>query len=268
MEMRMSLGAIHVHSNYSDGEFTLAELRRIFVSAGCCFLCTTDHAEAFDKEKLGGYISECQSLSDEQFQFIPGLEYECESRIHILGYGVTSLMRTKDPVEVIRRINDLGGISVIAHPPDWAFESIESFGGQLRGIEVWNSKYDGRYAPRPGTFQLLHKMRECSPDLHAYYGLDLHWKRQFRELFIRINSAGFSRSEVLEALSSGNYCGVYANQQFPSSGRLPSALIARFATVHGRSSQFRRFVKRCMKFLDQTGLRLPVAIKAQLRRLF
>jgi hypothetical protein len=177
-------------------------------------------------------------------------------------------MRTKDPVEVIRRINDLGGISVIAHPPDWAFESIESFGGQLRGIEVWNSKYDGRYAPRPGTFQLLHKMRECSPDLHAYYGLDLHWKRQFRELFIRINSAGFSRSEVLEALSSGNYCGVYANQQFPSSGRLPSALIARFATVHGRSSQFRRFVKRCMKFLDQTGLRLPVAIKAQLRRLF
>jgi hypothetical protein len=264
----MSLGAIHVHSNYSDGEFTLAELRRVFESAGCCFLCTTDHAEAFDEEKLGGYISECQSLSDERFQIIPGLEYECEARIHILGYGVTSLMRTKDPVEVIRRINDLGGISVIAHPPNWAFASIESFGGQLKGIEVWNSKYDGRYAPRPGTFQLLHKMRERSPDLRAYYGMDLHWKRQFRELFIRMNSAGFSRSEVLGALSSGNYCGVCANQQFPSSGRLPNAVIARFATVHRRSSQFRRFAKRCMNLLDQTGLRLPVPIKAQLRRLF
>jgi len=264
----MSLGAIHVHSNYSDGEFTLAELRRIFISAGCCFLCTTDHAEAFDEEKLSGYISECQSLSDDRFQFIPGLEYECEARLHILGYGVTSLMLTKDPVEVIRRINDLGGISVIAHPPNWAFESIESFGGQLKGIEVWNSKYDGRYAPRPGPFQLLHKMRERAPDLHAYYGLDLHWIRQFRELFIRINSIGFSRSEVLEALLSGNYCGVCANQLFPSSGSLPSAVVARFATVHGRSSQFRRFAKRCVNFLDQAGLRLPTAIKAQFRRLF
>ena len=264
----MLLGAIHIHSNYSDGEFTLADLRQIFVSAGCCFLCTSDHAEAFDEEKLSDYISECQSLSDERFQLIPGLEYECESRIHILGYGVTSLMRTKDPVEVIRRINDLGGISVIAHPPNWAFESIELFGSQLRGIEVWNSKYDGRYAPRPSTFQLLHKMREHSPNLHAYYGLDLHWKHQFRGLYIRMNCVGFSRSDVLHALSSGNYCGVCADRKFPSSGRLPSALIARFAAVHGRSSQFRRFAKRCMKFFDQTGLRLPVPIKAQLRRFF
>jgi hypothetical protein len=32
-----------------------------------------------------------------------------------------------------------------------------------RGIETWNSKYDGRYAPRSGTFALLQRLRQRAP---------------------------------------------------------------------------------------------------------
>jgi aryl-alcohol dehydrogenase-like predicted oxidoreductase len=43
------------------------------------------------------------------------------------------------------------------------------------GIEVWNSKYDGRYAPRPGTFEMLARTKVRRPDVRAFYGQDLHW---------------------------------------------------------------------------------------------
>src|SRR3712207_4736603 len=123
----MHRGAFHCHSTYSDGECTLAELREMFVAAGLDFVCMTDHAEFFDEEKLRAYVQECESLSDERFRFVAGLEYECERRMHVLGYGVTTLAGTTDPQGVIRHIEREGGVSVIAHPMDSMFEWIETF---------------------------------------------------------------------------------------------------------------------------------------------
>ena len=91
----MLKGAIHVHSTYSDGEFTLSELKEIFVSAGCSFVCMTDHAEYFDADSREAYKSECLKLSDSKFLFIPGVEYTCRERMHILAYGGTSSVTTQ-----------------------------------------------------------------------------------------------------------------------------------------------------------------------------
>ncbi len=54
----MFKGAIHLHSVYSDGEFTLAELREALVAAGCSFACMTDHAEYFDRLMTRDYVAE------------------------------------------------------------------------------------------------------------------------------------------------------------------------------------------------------------------
>ena len=91
----MLQGALHIHSTYSDGELTLAELRQVFVAAGCRFACVTDHAEAFDDARLEAYRRECDEQSDDRFRFIAGLEYTCEGRMHVLGYGVTTPHRTR-----------------------------------------------------------------------------------------------------------------------------------------------------------------------------
>src|SRR6476620_7816676 len=147
----MFKAAIHCHSTYSDGEFTLSELRHVYQREGYQVVCMTDHAESFDPESLRAYVAECQSLSDEDFRFIPGLEFECERRMHILGYGVTALTESAEPQEVIRHIEHQGGLSVIAHPGDSMFDWIETFEKLPSGIEVWNSKYDGPFAPRPRT---------------------------------------------------------------------------------------------------------------------
>jgi hypothetical protein len=264
----MLKGAIHIHSTYSDGEFTLPELRDLFRSEECGFVCMTDHAEAFDAESLAKYHEECAALSDANFCFVPGLEYGCEQKMHILGYGARQLAQTVNPQEVIRHIEAQNAISVIAHPRDDHFAWIESFETLPRGIETWNSKYDGRYAPRPGTFALLQRLRERQPAMQAFYGQDLHWKRQFHGLFVQIQRDTPRPEAVLDALATGAYAGSKAELALPPSGILPEDLLATFAKEHEKSDRIRNFLKSGKKAFDRIGLRLPASIKAQLRRLF
>ncbi len=264
----MQKGAIHIHSTYSDGEYTLYELREIYASIGCSFVCVTDHAEAFDQEKLKRYRDECALLSGTSFCFLPGIEYECDRRIHILGYGVTLPANSTDPEEVIRHIDGCGGVSVIAHPRDDAFAWIYSFQVLPQGIETWNSKYDGRYAPRPATFHLLAKLQQRKPNLHAFYGQDLHWRKQFRGLFTWVDCDVLTQDRLLAALARGSYYGLKGKLQLPSNGHLPEQTLERFAGWRRYSDGMRRFVMSANQVSKQLGLTVPPRVKAQLRRIF
>lgn len=263
----MMKGAAHVHSTYSDGEFTLAELRQVFLDQGCRFVCMTDHADYFAAEQLEAYVGECRALSDEKLFFVPGLEFECEKRMHILGYGATRLIESTDPETVIRNIEAQGAVSVIAHPKNEFFDWIAGFHTLPQGIETWNSKYDGRYAPRPETFALLQNLRQRRPGMHAFYGQDLHWKKQFRELFIDVDSAANAQG-VLAALAQGAYRGVKGELTLPSSGILEEAQLSKFASAHAASYRMWRFLKGGKQVLDRVGIGVPESLKAQLRRIF
>jgi hypothetical protein len=264
----MLKGALHVHSTYSDGEFTLSELREIFLSEGCRFVCMTDHAEYFDQESIEQYVSECESLSDDSFRFVPGLEYRCERNMHILGYSATKLTESTDPQEVFRHIDSQGALSVIAHPKDDSFAWIESFDTLPLGIETWNTKYDGRYAPRIGTFALLLRLKERSPRMHAFYGQDLHWQNQFRGMSVIVECDALDPSSILSALAAGKYSAEKDKLRLPSSGVLPEALLAEFDRDHARSRWMWQFFKNGKQTLDRLGIRIPESLKAQLRRIF
>jgi hypothetical protein len=264
----MLKGALHIHSKYSDGEFTLEELRKIFLSESCSFVCMTDHAEYFDEESVRRYVAECESLSDAKFRFVPGLEYRCERDMHILGYHATKLIQGTDPQDVIRHIDAQGAVSVIAHPKNEFFEWIESFVALPQGIETWNSKYDGRYAPRSGTFALLQRLKQRAPGMHAFYGLDLHWKKQFRGFFVTIDCDSAETGAILAALTAGKYTAQKDDLRLPSSGILPDPLLEQFDRVHARSRRMRRWLKNGKKMLDRLGIRFPESLKAQIRRIF
>jgi PHP domain-containing protein len=261
-------GAIHIHSTYSDGEFTLRELRELMISAGCDFVCMTDHAESFDRAKLAVYTRECERLSDDRFRFVAGLEYTCDRRMHVLGLGVSSLVKTTDPQEVIRHIKDQGGVSVIAHPMDTMFDWIETFDALPNGVETWNSKYDGRYAPRPGTFRLLQRLQEREPRMRAFYGIDLHWRKQFRGLFNVLQASASDRNEILSALAAGDYFATKDDLELSSRGELSESLIARFERAHARSDRLRSLAKTAKKMTSRAGLTAPAPLKAYLRKLF
>lgn len=264
----MLKGALHAHSTYSDGEFTLSELRDIFLSEGCSFLCMTDHAEYFDRQSIDRYVSECKSLSDHKFCFVAGLEYRCERDMHILGYSATKLTDTRDPQEVIRHIEGQQAVSVIAHPKNDFFEWIESFQTLPRGIEVWNTKYDGRYAPRSGTFALLQRLKQRAPEMHAFYGLDLHWKKQFRRLCVELDCDSLDPAAILAALAAGDYTAHKNELALPASGIVSASLLEEFGRAQARSHRMWRILKDGKQTLDRCGIRVPESLKAQLRRIF
>ncbi|HEY1658741.1 MAG TPA: hypothetical protein VGG14_10375 [Candidatus Sulfotelmatobacter sp.] len=264
----MLKGALHIHSKYSDGEFTLAELREIFLAENCSFLCMTDHAEYFDEESLRHYIAECEALSDTQFLLVPGLEYRCERNMHVLGYHATRLIHETDPQEVIRNINSQAAIPVIAHPKDGSFEWIENFAALPRGIETWNTKYDGRYAPRSGTFALLQRLKRRGAGMHAFYGLDLHWKKQFRRFFVFVDCDLLEPGAILAALLAGKYEAQKDDLRLPSSGILPEPLLQDFDRVHARSHRMRRLLKSAKEALDRLSIHIPEWVKTYLRGIF
>jgi hypothetical protein len=264
----MLKGVLHIHSTYSDGELSLRDLKELFVSAGCAFAFMTDHADAFDSIKITSYIQECRALSNNRFCFIPSLEYGCKDRMHVLGYGVTSPVSTQDPQEVIRHIENEGGVSVIAHPRDSAFSHIESFHVLPHGIEVWNTKYDGRYAPRPGSFTLLQRLQQRKPELRAFYGVDLHWKRQFRSLYVTLQCPDNEPANVLDALARGSFHVRKGKLELPSNGEVPEQLLHDFEVAHARAARVRWLIKSGKKMMDRFGVVIPPAIKSQLRRLY
>jgi hypothetical protein len=148
------------------------------------------------------------------------------------------------------------------------FSWIETFEVLPKGIETWNSKYDGRYAPRAGTFALLHRLRNRRPDMLAFYGQDLHWKKQYRGLFNLLECDRRDGQSILTALANGRYSGQKGELQLPSSGVLPPELLASFAQQHAQSDRVRNFLKSGKKALDRMGIAVPASIKSQLRRIF
>jgi hypothetical protein len=264
----MLKGALHVHSTYSDGEFTLEELRETCLAQGFSFVCITDHAEYFDDDSMRRYLHDLARNSDRRFCFVPGLEYRCERGMHILGYGATALSSSKEPENIIRHIDAQAAISVIAHPKDDFFSWIEGFETLPKGIETWNSKYDGRYAPRPGTFALLQRLRKRSPNMHAFYGQDLHWQKQFRGLCVAVDCDSPDPAAILAALAAGKYTAQKDKLQLPSSGIIPEALLAEFGRVQMRSRRLLRVLSSGSQVLDRAGIRIPASVKTQLRRIF
>jgi hypothetical protein len=261
-------GALHVHTTFSDGEFSLEELRLMYTALGYRFACLTDHAESFDERKLTRYRAEADSLSDESFRFIPGLEFECPGRIHILGLGMTSLLTTREPYQVIRSIEEHGSISVIAHPRTKDFGRIEGLEYPPTGIEVWNSKYDGRYAPRIETFELLRRVRDRNPHVRAFYGQDLHFRKQYTGVHVELRNATLDSKSIISALREGRYVGRSADLHLTADGSLEPSVAKRFERLHRRSRQMRGLAGDTKGVLDSLGLSIPARLKTQLRRLF
>jgi hypothetical protein len=260
--------ALHVHSSYSDGEFSIPELREVFLRLGCRAVLMSDHADFFTADKVAAYVEDCARASSTGLLFLPGLEYTCQRGMHILGYGMRSLVDSTDPECVIAHIRESGGVAVIAHPRDDMFPWIEQFQVRPHGIEVWNSKYDGRYAPRPGTFALVGRMRGRGDVIWGFYGQDLHWHKQARTLFTELETSVESERDILRQLEGGLFAGRKDDLQLSSNGDLDPALARRFHVVHHRARRMRQWMVLVKKATGPIGRNIPAPIKAQLRRLF
>lgn len=138
--------ALHIHTNYSDGNASHRELAKIARCAGLDGIITNDHNIWVDE--IEGYFGE----GKDQIMVLVGEEIHDRALEppgnHMLAINAQKelLPFSKEPQRLIDQINRSGGLSFIAHPVEdalalfgekdfsWRNWEIEQF----TGIELWN----------------------------------------------------------------------------------------------------------------------------------
>ena len=138
---------LHMHTPYSDGRGTHAEIAQAAIDAGIDAVIVTDHNVWVKGPE--GYYGE----GDQKTLMLVGEEVHDQTRkpqknhMLIFGAGKELAYYAKDPQRLIDAVNDSGGVAFLAHPHDpaapafgesdlsWEDWDIQGY----TGIELWNA---------------------------------------------------------------------------------------------------------------------------------
>lgn len=135
------VGALHIHSVFSDGTGKVEEIHEFAREVDLDFIFLTDH-------------NTMRALTDGYEKYIGntlllvGCEInDKENKNHYLALGISEAVSTRLPVEeYVKKVKELGGIGFIAHPHEkrdrfdnhpaypWNAWHVKDFDG----IEIWN----------------------------------------------------------------------------------------------------------------------------------
>jgi hypothetical protein len=120
-------GAIHVHTNRSDGTGSIDDVLRAAGQAGLQFLIVTDHGDATRAPDLPDYRNGVLYIDAAEISTRNG-------HLVALGLPKSPYPLAGDARDVVEDIHRLGGIAIAAHPG--------SFKPELRWTD-WNTPIDG-----------------------------------------------------------------------------------------------------------------------------
>jgi hypothetical protein len=199
-------GALHVHSKLShDGTLSIEELAHWYKRKGYQFLAMGEHAEDLDEAKVQALRELSTVASDDEFCVVPGIEFAVTNAIHIVGIGLVSLIREKDPVAVAAKIHELGGFAILAHPKRLRWECPSELLRAVDAAEIWNVGYDGKYLPSPKALGAFRRMQQANPKLLAAASHDFHRAASFYDVSIEMEVSSLSSSAILRKLQQGGY---------------------------------------------------------------
>jgi hypothetical protein len=135
------VGAIHIHSIFSDGTGTINEIAEAADEVGLDYIIITDHNTL--RALHEGYEGIYNNVA-----VIVGAEInDKENKNHYLAFGINEAFSTRIPAkEYVKKVKEVGGIGFLAHPFEkrdsmkehppypWLDWSITDF----TGIEIWN----------------------------------------------------------------------------------------------------------------------------------
>jgi hypothetical protein len=204
--MSRALGILHVHSRYSyDGRHSLQEIADLAAIRKYAFVGITDHVERLTPRSVARLVEECRRLSTPSCRLLPGLEFSIPRGPHLLGFGLTRHTAARDACAVAGFIRQHGGLAVVAHPAAYPDGIPVALAPLLDGLEVWNARYDGRFAPDPRWWPLLESFRTHNPALHGFGGLDLHTIDPVAHVTTVVDAEDGSEPALLEALRAGRF---------------------------------------------------------------
>lgn len=199
-------GNLHVHTPYSDGEGSHAEVADAALLAGLDFVVFTDHnvwldgIEGYYGDEARGYVL---LLSGEEVHDRTRLP-QCN---HVLAFGTGREMAPHAHAlpALIEAIADAGGMSFIAHPDDRAVEWLgepeipwhDRYAEGFTGLEIWNfmSRFkdyvqvrseairnvfrpeEVMVGPSPRTLDLWDQLLELGERIVGIGGADAHGTR-------------------------------------------------------------------------------------------
>ncbi len=127
------IGAIHIHSKYSDGTGDINLISKAAKKAGLDWIIITDH-NCLDTVE-GFYNGVCVIKGEE-------IGYD---NYHYLAFGTKEVIKETDPLKYVQEVRNQGGFGFAAHPDEsekrnnnyrpikWIDKSITP-----DGIEIWN----------------------------------------------------------------------------------------------------------------------------------
>lgn len=269
---RRYLGGIHVHSTYSyDGSLSLAELRHQALQRGLHFLCMTEHTDQLTEAEVEAFVQECKAHSDEQFVFVPGFEVPYQEA-HVLMLGAETFVAQTADREKLKQWATRAELVVLAHPHRNRFLVDDVLASLLDGVEIWNSQYDGKQAPRIKSWELLDSLREKrlqaepgSAGLLAFGGLDIHRSEHFGGPEIHLSLSELNTTGILEALKLGQYTIRRQTKQIEPQARVDS-LTYRERALSRVNTQVMQLAKASTRGLKRLGIRVPKGVRTLIRK--
>ncbi|MBU1100534.1 MAG: CehA/McbA family metallohydrolase [Bacteroidetes bacterium] len=135
------VGAIHIHSSFSDGSGTIEEIASHANDAELDFILLTDH------NTLRAYHEGFEKWYDNTLLLVGCEINDKENKNHYLAFNIEETFSTRIPAkEYVHKVKKSGGIGFIAHPDEkrssmkehppypWVEWDCEEF----TGIEIWN----------------------------------------------------------------------------------------------------------------------------------
>ncbi len=202
------LGDFHIHSNFSDGQLSIAEVIDLYGGLGFGAIAITDHlceSETFlgrsarwmnrtlTEKTFPIYIEQIQEQAERALKMynmvvIPGFEVTKNSifnhrSAHILALGLEQFVSAdQEPLAIARQIRALGGLAVAAHPVHTGALEPQTYHLWSRRDE-WAGEFDAWEVASGPVFseEVLHSGLPllASSDLHRTEQIN-SWKTQLQ----------------------------------------------------------------------------------------
>jgi len=194
----------HIHSDWSDGKWSLEKLVKVFGRFGVQVLMMTEHERGFNESRWAKYRMACKKASTNRVQLIPGLEYsEKTNAIHVLVWGDIPFLGVEmDTGKLLRQVAKYGGVAVLAHPGSESALKIftNKWDKYLAGLEIWNRKADGLAVSSDAQKWFKDNGRNLLP----FVGLDFHCPKQLWPLVMKFElEPPATESNILSAIRQG-----------------------------------------------------------------
>jgi len=259
-------GVSHLHTKYSyDGKLSIREFKNFLLENDIDFAFITEHSDYIEPKDAEKFIKECHNLSDDKITLIPGFEVPYKDA-HILMIGVDHFVKngTNDS-EDLKRWKTHSTFSVWAHPHKNQYLLYDAIKAVIDGVEVWNSQYDGKKAPRLKVLNSLNGLRERGHNTFAFAGLDFHREEHIGGPSIMVESVN-KEEEILKMIKKGEF--VIKNEQITinSEGKIIKGILPLIKFQSAYYIILITTLKRVSKFVKAMRLPIPQKLRHKIRK--